>query len=354
MKTGTYKSVLLISTAFAILLASCSKEPIFASIEREIALRDASVEGFVTSIVATDEHVYAANGHIYRRSAGDGNWDNLSTPDGTGRAQELATDGVDLYALFLSESGNDSELFYLDESDDSWTAVTGASGITKIGNGDGEIYAFTGKSENEVNAYRTTTPGSTALTLTTATNIDLIVGSSGGYFATENTIYDSTITALAAGGPTGSIQAITAGEADQLYAISSGKVWFFNDLTDVWESRDHNFGTPTGLAYLNAGGKHVLLASTTDGYQEVILDVDGSLLSTLSPGSSAASSMDTDAETQYKNSLGMLYLNSILAVSDANVIPAGNGYVIYTSAFDLRYGGLWAYYSVTRKEWNRE
>ena len=71
----------LFAIAFMFSLFSCSHEPIFWAIDREIKLREANVKGNVYSIILHRNHLYAANGRIYAKSLNsEGGWETFPQP----------------------------------------------------------------------------------------------------------------------------------------------------------------------------------------------------------------------------------------------------------------------------------
>lgn len=329
-----------------IILSGCTNEPIFAAIEQEVKLKDPTMRGTVTSLVSAGSNIYATNGQIYKKTGGAGNWNEFGSPDF--RCAELASDGTNLYGIFQNENFEITSLQKFDGS--GWTAVTGISGIQKIGSGNGRIYAFTG-SGSSWDVYITPNAGSTSLTaVAIATGLSIPVGSAGDYFATTTGVYRYDSVAVAAGFPTSGIKGITVNsDGSSIYIVDAGSVYRYDG--NAWSTYTHSVGSPTGIAYLSAGGKKLLLISGAKGYGEITLGATDEMTGYLNPGTSAVSSISTEAQAQYSNSIAQWNLSNIFAVTTN--IP-GNSYVIYAGIIDTRYDGLWAYYSDTQTEWNRE
>ena len=64
MKTKILYTFLLVLTIFSF---SCTNEPIFYNIAKEVPLLDSVVTGNVYSMVEQGEYLYAANGKIFRK-----------------------------------------------------------------------------------------------------------------------------------------------------------------------------------------------------------------------------------------------------------------------------------------------
>jgi len=88
----------LVLAVIALALTGCTYDPIFASIESEVALADPTLRGTITSMARVGTDLYAANGKISERTGGTGSWETIAIPDF--RCYEIATDGTSLYALF--------------------------------------------------------------------------------------------------------------------------------------------------------------------------------------------------------------------------------------------------------------
>jgi len=347
---------LLLST----FVASCSKTPILARIADEVELKDPSLLGSVHSLVvaagdvdATVNDLFASNGRIYRRTDGSGDWNKVGLPASDIRCMNLATDGTNVYALF---NKTDYVTFHsvqlLDPVAGTWSPVTDASGAVMIGSGSGFIFVFFDDGNGSYSVRRTTGTGDTGLTATVASGLSIPRGSSGVYFATKTAIYNSGGTNVsAAGGPTSDIRAIIAGGGN-LYAIAGADVWRYNG---AWTQVAHGFGNARSIGYLDAGGKHLVLVGVDDkdGYGEVILDGSGARGAAQKPGSNDQSSITPSSQDQYESSVDDLSVTSIFAVASP-AVPAGNSYVLYAGITHYSDGGLWAYYSDTRREWNVE
>lgn len=346
------------------LFAGCSTDPIFSTIEEEVKLEDPTMRGSITSMEVIDRDgdgtkndIYAANGMLYVRTDGTGKWNKVSLPAGAERCAEIASDGTWLYGRF---TGTDHAVTHsvqrFDASAGTWKEVTGLSGVVLIGSGAGRIYAFTGAND-DFDLHVTPSAGSTEFGATAiATDLATPTGTAGNYVATSAKVYSCDGAALAelTGSPAGVTGITLVPSTGNIYAVNAGYVWRYDG--SAWTSAAHGLSTPTtGIAWLG-GTKNLILAasgSEDGGFCEVKLGADGSLGTVIStPGDSNLSSVNTDSQDQYENSLGQWALNRIFAVTEP--VPAGNEYAIYASVIHYSYDGLWSYYSNTRTEWNRE
>lgn len=353
------------------MLAGCSQEPMFADIEKEVELIDPSVRGTVASLITIENNLYATNGRVYNRTGGTGNWNSMGLPAGAFRCSELASDGTWLYGRFTeSDYSKFHSIQRYDPSSGSWSVVTGISNCILIGSGTGWIYGFTGEYA-KASLQVTTGAGDLAFGSIIAENLNGpdINTTCGKYVATTTSVFSCDGSGLTdivtASGTTlpDSVTAITGIKAitvvpstGYLYAIDAGYIWRYDG--SIWTRSGHSLGKPTALAWLG-GDKNILLASNgtkgdeTGGYIEMALTETGALgTETKRPGNSPVSSIDVSAQEQFESSLGEYALYNIFVVT--NAVPAGDSYVIYASVIDATYDGLWAYYPVTRKEWNRE
>jgi len=337
-------------------LTACSSTGLFSSIETEVKLNDPTMQGTITSLEVANNTIYVTNGTLYQRIGGTGNWHKMSMPSGAEHCSEVASDGTYLYARFTKSNLAVFDSVQRYDPASGWTSVTGVDNIALISSGNTRIYAFTG-SENTYNAYVTTGTGSTTITPTAiATGINTPTGSASDYFATNTKVYSYTGVEL--GTSPSEVTGITT-NGTNVYAVNSG-VWRYNTTAPAtgWTRIAHSITTPTtNISYLGAGGKNLLLigsGSSSGGFGEVLLAADGSFSSTdsESPGDTGASSITTDAASQYNNSVGQWAVHRIFAVSSPH--PSGDSYVLYACVVDPTDGGLWSYYSGTRHEWNRE
>ncbi|ULQ60605.1 hypothetical protein K7I13_04810 [Brucepastera parasyntrophica] len=352
-------SVLIFSAV--ICFSGCTNDPIFATIENEVELKDPSITGNIYALVEYNGDLYAADGYLYRRNAGAGSWKKVKMPSGVTRCAGLAVDGAGLYGLFQNEDWSFHSVQKY--SAGTWDMVTGLPSISSgidvaLGSGGTVIFAATyNQTSRKTSVYKTTGAGALTFDSTEViTNAPIWKGSAGDYFATSNGIYDITGNVIV-GGPTSGIRGIALDEGgNHLYAVTSGNAYHYNIVTDTWDS-PYNFNADYsaggGLSILKAGTKNILLIALTRGYWEVHLDdTTGACVSRNAPGANSNSSVKTGSEAQYDSSVGNYMVNRIYAVTSP--VPAGNNYIVYAGISHRKYNGLWAYYSDTQTEWNRE
>lgn len=339
-------------------LASCNNDPIFSAIENEVKLKDPSIEGTVSSMIANGGNLYAANGYVYCRTAGTGDWNKISLPSGAGRCAKLASDGTNMYGLFTAQ---DWTVFHSVQlySAGVWTPVSGLTRVDQIGSGNGRIYAFSEiagtSSEHTYNAYVTPSAGSTAFTATpVASGIGVPVGTAGDYFATTTTVYHlSGATAASIGTPAGGLCGLVVGTNGDVYTANYGYAYRWDGSAWTSQGLDLENDPATSVTILQTASKNLLIIGCDEGYGEVTLDAaTGALGTYISPGSVSLSSTDHDDKDQYESSIKLYHLSGVFAFS--NPVPAGDEYVLYVSVTHYKYSGLWAYYDQTQTEWNRE
>lgn len=338
-------------------LAGCSNEPIFAAIEKEIKLKDPTMRGYVDSLAVVDGNIYATNGRIYKRTGGSGGWEKIDSPDF--RCGGLATDGINLYGLFQDKSYATTSVQML--SGGSWGSVSGGNSMQKISSGNGRIFGFAKNSGAETyTAYTTAGAGSTLFSViagaptTLTTPIGAITIGGTDYFATASAVYTAAGVALTGTGiPTTGIKGITSNGTD-IYVVTTGFVYRCATPagTPTWTSVAQTMSSPTGITFFKTGTTELLLICGAKGYGEIPL-ASGAMGTYQTPGSAALSSIITTAKSQYDSSIGLLNLTSIFVVPSP-AAPSGNTYALYASIADVRYDGLWGYYSDTQTEWNRE
>lgn len=364
-KSGIKQNVNAVMLCLALLTitftaAGCSQDPIFATIEKEVKLKDPTIVGQITSLVDDGTDVYATNGKIYKRTAGKGSWNTISHPDY--RCAFLATDTTNkkLYGLFQNENWSYASVQMLNV-DGSWTAVTGLPGnVVKIGSGDGNIFAFTGTASPNYSVYTITDTAASGSTV--ATGLALPVGSSGGYFATVHDVYDAAGASLsfplAATATDSGIRGIVAYDTNSLYILTTSAVYHYNGSSWDVTPQLHSVGSANSITYLYRGtATDLLLISGSSGYGEVTVDhASGAMTGYQKPGANATSSIQPGDQSQYETSVHTYPVTAIYALSTFSVdpVPDGNDYIVYASVMDYKFDGLWAYYSSTQTEWNRE
>lgn len=111
----------------AIILASCSQQPIFWAIEQEIKLAEPSIKGNVCSVVRCGNDLYAANGNVYKKPLKSvRGWKKISAPP-NGAEYLASSDSLpDTHIYALSAHKNDCQVYVLDGT--TWKEVSGARG----------------------------------------------------------------------------------------------------------------------------------------------------------------------------------------------------------------------------------
>jgi hypothetical protein len=226
--------------------------------------------------------------------------------------------------------------------------------MVKIESGAGEIFGFAPDPSSGYDAY--VAPGTSFNATAIATGLAAPVDTTGNpdYFATTGGLYTSA-GAVVSGTPT-SLAGITTDGTNIFVVNIYGTVVPYLTGTSSWgTAMTAPITTPaTCIAYLGAG-KNVLLVGGGLGYGEVLTDGNGALTGAQAPGASAQSSItySTSAQSQYYNTLGLWNLNSLFAFTSP-VTPTTDSYVVYAGVIDPKYDGLWAYYSTSQTQWNRE
>lgn len=365
VKTASARAVLALASLFATLaLFACSNDPIFSAIENEVKLKDPSLLGTVSSMEAYGGDLYAANGYIYRRVAGAGEWHKIAFPEGAGRCAKLASDGTNLYGFFTL---NDWTAFHSVQryQDGSWSVVTGLDDVDEIGSGNGRIYAFVELSgtstEHRYNAYMTTGPGSLSFAAgPIAESIGVPTGTAGDYIATQSTVYQlagATATPIpwtslgTATTPRG-LCGVVVGSNGNVYTANYGNAyrWDGSAWTSCWLDLEND--PATTITILQSATRSLLIIGCDEGYGEVTLYASGALGTYISPGSTSLSTTDPEDRDQYESSIELYHVSGIFAFT--NPVPAADEYVLYASVQHYKYNGLWGYYDTTQSEWNRE
>jgi hypothetical protein len=362
---GKTIQTLFIAAALAVLASGCSEDPIFSAVEAEVELKDPSVLGTVLTLVSHDGSLYTANGNLYSRTGGIGDWRKVSLPSGASRCSQVATTTEDgtgsMFGLFQNSDWSFHSIQRYTGT--GWEPVTGATNGFAIKNGNGFIFFFRQDSMDDSEGARIIQSAHRIAPDGTMTGIrseleyykgsgERLLDAEGDYFITNRAVYTSSGTVIfnTTDVNTSSLTALAV-NGSNVYVANGGYVWHYNG--SAWTRFSHDADGPVyGLTYMEVAGKRLLLLPCSEGYGEVLLDDSGRPEAYQEPGKSAASSISTSARSQYSSTMDDWLLLSAFVVTDP--VPAGNQYVLYVGVMDPLEDGLWGYYSDTRKEWNRE
>lgn len=343
MKKRIFAIAFVISVVLG--LSACKNPPIFAAIEQEVKLKQASVKGFVRGVVKVNDKLYTSNGKISQKSVGStGTWSEMSGCP-SGLCTMIATDGANLYASF----GNDGSFKAYKYDTSTWTDLPGAAASAQYVVGTKTVFAF----EKTDNGYTLYTINNSAVS-NKWNSTKAPIGAAGSYCLLEDGLYKNdgtTITKVTVtDSPSSGLKGICEGP-------TSNSVFVFTDSTlycydgSAWTNAKHNVSAPQSITYLPS--KQLVLISGKNGYGEIKLD-SGTATNLADAKSVSAGSSDSSVPSknyyQYNNSVGKYVINPIYA------FDYKSGYIIYTGVNDpnAKYTGLWGFYSFDKKEWNRE
>ncbi len=356
---------LIAALAGSLLFASCQASPIFAAIEKEVALEKPSITGYVTSmVIQSDGTKFVTNGRVYQKAGADGSWSELDLP--AHRCLDLAYDGTYVYGLMTQDDWVTPAGIYR-YMGNSWVKVFGTDSMTRVFSGYNRVFAFTRTGDVATGTYNAfsisnqVTPTITQLATDLALPTGSAVSGTASWFSTAAGIYGQTGTALGLGSITDDILALTASPGGILYAVTKSSLYQTTDNGGTWTQADHNgiIGGSASLAWLPKGatdGVVLIGGAKRDGYSEIsVSDLTGTpTMSAVHDPGEGVSSVLADDKTQYQSAVGNKTLTSIFVDTVAGSV-GGNEYVVYAGvANDRGYDGLWAYYPDTRSEWNRE
>jgi len=307
----------------AIILASCSQQPIFWAIEQEIKLAEPSIKGNVYSVVRCGEYLYAANGNVYRKSLKSvRGWIEFPKPE-EGRTTHLASDGTNLYALNAQTSSGTTnyQVWVSPTASGSWQKISGASGsdVVIFDNGDvnayvrvnGKVFKLNGADPVSALGSNITTNGANAKTIAAAR------------FGSPD--YFSDTRAFCARGSTNLYKA-----ADKTISYSTDGSTYTPSI-----STSENI---TCLIYVFDGTNERLIAGTKKGLEEIILDGSGV------PKSAGILGSNAEAAFGESEILSVAFFRN----DDNNAIYAGTA-----KAASSKHNALWGYYP-SRGNWNYE
>lgn len=323
----------LFAIAFMFSLFSCSHEPIFWAIDREIKLREADIKGNVYSIILHRNHLYAANGQIYAKSLNsEGGWTLFPFPQPDGYISTLASgsDGTNAYLYALAMQRDEQQVWVLGTS--GWQKIEGASSGSLLGSKAIALFDNGGNAAG-INAYIRVNGKVYKLN-----GINPV--SSLGANITNNGASDKTVACAHLGGndwfsDTVSICSTNGIPAAKLYKASGKTISYSTDGTNYTSSVSTG-ETITCIAYDKANNR--LIAGTKKGLEAIPLNSTGVPQS--------AGTLESNAEA----ALGTSEIFSVASFGDAdgNALYAGAGKEKTTKT-----NALWGYYP-WRGNWNYE
>lgn len=342
----------LIIFIFGILFLSCKGEPIFAAIEQEVKLKDASVKGTVRNIVKIGDTLYTSDGRILKKSTfNTGEWSVFYSP--SANCTSLATDGTNLFASFVDYYMNDFWVKVYNGS--SWETVPNSKGIQVV-MGNGSVIGYSISYENEIIHDKAVLYSITASGVSKLKDLEVSEGKArvprcagNNFYATSSGVFNSSNGAE-----------ITSEIAPYVivedYFITGSSVYKKGDYE---KSISHGLSGPNDACIITLDGVKRLLISGTHTYTEIALDETDITKSVVIPvgksvtfnGSTLNSTTPPGYKEQYESiSLGRA-CNKIFAFAN------GSGYFVYLGINDPNFGkytGLWGFYNPGQMEWNRE
>lgn len=311
----------------AIILASCSQQPIFWAIEQEIELAEPSIKGNVYSVVRCGNYLYAANGNVYRKSLKSvRGWKKISAPPKS--AVYLASSSTHVYALGAHK--NDCQVYVLDGN--TWQEVNGASGkagdtdetkkIVIFDNGvigsagrnayvrvNGKVFKLNGADPVSALGSDITINGAGAKTVAAA------AGGSGDYFSDKRAF---------------------CSDGSKLYSADGKTVKWGTTNADLTNTSVQTSEIITCLVCDAANSR--LIAGTEKGLEEIKLDLSKKPIS--------AGILGSNAEAAFGES--KIFCVASFDNDDNNAIYTGTG-----KASASKHNALWGYYP-SRGNWNYE
>ncbi len=328
----------------ALLLSGCSQDPIFAAIENEVALEEATMKGNVYSVVEYGGSLYAANGNFYVKRGGAGDWHNISKPSGKLCIELAAGDGI--YGRFVEEGALTA--FSVRRSDGSaWTEVPITAAVRNIfddGNGKAYIISSSGDSDSSYSLSELTPDGTGSSGNYPQHFFDAFFDGTAACFVASDGIYEGTPASLTkiSGSPGGIKGAVFNAEKGILYAVTGGGTLHYYNSDDGWNTFSGDLGSAECIEYNEHNPEEpMLFVGTSSGYRQVSLNAEGIPESILSLSGNA------------DPAIGSYLVYKMYAFADPS--PSGN-YVIYASILDntdAKRSGLWSYYP-SSGTWNRE
>ena len=318
----------------AIILASCSQQPIFWAIEQEIELAEPSIKGNVYSVVRCGNYLYAANGNVYRKSLKSvRGWKKISAPP-NGAEYLASSDSLpDTHIYAMSAHKNDCQVYVLDGN--TWKKVSGASG-----NADKLVIFDNGGKKDERSAY--VRVGEKVFKLNGADPVSALTD-----MTTNSATNGSSAKTLAAaasreGDFFSDMRAFCSDGGSNLYRADGKTIKYrkYNDSThsfEEWVNTSVSASENITCLICDAANSR-LIAGTEKGLEEIKLDLSKKPIS--------AGILGSNAEAAFGES--KIFCVASFDNDDNNAIYTGTG-----KASASKHNALWGYYP-SRGNWNYE
>ena len=290
MKKILFAAALAVS--LVIILSACKNPPIFAAIEQEVKLNPASVKGLIRGIVRIQKKLYASNGKIFYKSVGArGKWSEMSGCP-SGLCTGIATDGVNLYAVFGQD--NTFTVHKYDTAASQWKQMDGLAAQSVVGTN--IVFAI-----NPVNTttYMISLIENGAVSSSSWSTGKFPVGAAREYCLLEDGLYNKTGSKIA-DSPASGLKGICEGSANVVFVFDNSKLYCYDG--SAWTSISHGVTNPQSITYLPS--KQLVLISGIKGYGEVKLTGANLTGAQSIKAGSTDSSVPPGNILQYNNSIG--------------------------------------------------
>ena len=322
----------LFALSAAIILASCSQQPIFWAIEREIKLAEPAIRGNVYSVVRCGNDLYAANGNVYKKPLKwERGWEKISAPPKP--AVYLASSSTHVYAL--GAHGNDCQVYAFDGN--TWQEVSGASGKAEDKDETKKIVIFDNGEEGG-GRFAYVRVGGKVFKLDGADPVSALGSDITANGAGPKTVACACIDSVDYFSDTRAFCGLK--QTDLYFYSADGKtIKWGKSFAGLANTSVNTSETITCLIYVQDGTER-LIAGTKNGLEEIKLsnDTDKKPIS--------AGILGSNAEAAFGES--EIFCVAFFNVADNNAIYAGTG-----KASASKRNALWAYYP-SRGTWNYE
>ncbi len=357
MKTKKYIILLLSFLSVASFIA-CKNEPIFAAIEKEVELKDFSIESNVIGFAEIGNTIYAANTKaVYTKTVGaSGEWKSIGTPKGTELIQGIAVESGKLLVSVATEITDNSDgsiknikgkVSSYNPSNKTWTDI---SNNAQLIYGDSKIFAF------DYNTKKIYTITTSAKEINTLSKNERLIAAADNYYATTGKDKDGNYVGKIYTGTAQvnelkdlkQIKDLCTGPGTKLMIIADGKIYQY-DGTSL-KAKELKNKKPISLFYFK--DENTLLIGCEEGYTELKFDAtnDVAKATEISPGKDGSTTPKA-VYSQFNSIIGNTSFKPIFAVKNAKDYSIFAGIHASTA---LKNNGLWAYHSNGKQEWNRD
>ncbi len=340
---------LFVLTLFSFL--ACKNEPVLATIEKEVSLKQFSVSSALVGFAQVGDYIFSANSELLftKKKNTEGEWTKIKAPENANLIQKIASNGTTLFVAF-NEGGVYS---YKNE----WKKVKNSDDIQAVF-GDSKIFGY---AINGQKLYEVKEDGAVAVNNVSFSKGEYLSSAAASYYASSGKAGGKSMAKIysakdnkpvAALKGLSDVKEICAGPNNSIFILTDKRVYQFDGKNKIEKNIELEKAEPLSVFYF--AEKDMLLIACTKKYVEFKLKNQSLKDASQITVGSQDSTTPPSVYPQFNSTIGKFAFGSIFATADKD----GKNYSIFASVSAgslTKNTGLWAYHSFAEKqEWNRE